>query len=110
MTKDWIWDYGMGRVERYKSLPSNVIYAPKDYSSPGYGRFMYTDFTAMDDNHDEDPMNMMSEYVPATTGSCLSFVYLPLSFSKGANDFNIILQDVNGKFSTYPSSIKLSSF
>ena len=94
LDKNWIWDHGIGRVENSKVMPSRIVYAPKaqDVSN---GMFMYTDFTSMDPGNAGE-MIMMSEFVPATSASCLSFYYLPYVVDSANTYFKVILRDVSG--------------
>ena len=93
----WIWDHGIGRVEDATSLPSSITHPPIDESSPVKGMFMYTDFTSYDYSA-VIKMKIVSEYVPKTAGSCLTFYYMPLAFSKANNQFQILLKDANSKY------------
>ena len=81
-------------MENSKVMPSRIVYAPKaqDVSN---GMFMYTDFTSMNPG-DSGEMIMMSEFVPATSASCLFFYYLPLVVDSNTY-FKIILRDVTGE-------------
>ena len=58
--------------------------------------FMYTDFSLLNDQGMTATMVIHSEFVPATSGSCLTFYYLPISFSNKNATFTITLSDANG--------------
>ena len=90
LSLDWIWDHGIGRVEHSDSLAPRVKYPPKDIGRAG-GMYMYTDFTSLIQG--QGNMILMSEFVPATSGSCFSFDYIPLNFQNINNKFDIILMD-----------------
>ena len=93
----WIWDHGIGRVENSKALPSSMVYAPKPQTDSD-GMFMYTDFTSLTKGtHGE--MDMLSEFVPATPGSCLTFYLLVYNFNASNSSFNVVLKDQTGEFS-----------
>ena len=101
-----LWDLGIGRVEKPSALPRSIAYAPHPREGR-IGMFMYTDFTSLRQGAN-DAMNMRSEYVPATSASCLTFYYLPLSFKDPSNKLNVIL--INGSGESIIISIHLYRF
>ena len=93
---NWVWDHGIGRVENAKALPSRITKPPKDQDAPTSGMYMYSDYTQMDERDEDDPvMYLLSEYVPATTGACLTFYYLPLNVNQV--QFSIVLENMEGQ-------------
>ena len=93
--QNWIWDHGIGRVENYKAYPFSMRYAP--HSQTSGGMYMYTDFSTLTQGTNAE-MDMMSEFVPATTASCLTFYLLVYNFEATKSTFNIKLTDQDGKF------------
>ena len=90
----WTWDHGYGRVEYGSQL--NFIYPPIDQTAPSDGMFLYTDFTSLRTFYSFKNMRIDSEYVSATTASCLTFSYLAMDTTSNSTTFTINAFDSTG--------------
>ena len=90
---DWIWELGLGRVEKAQYLNITNECPPLSRLDDN-GMYMFTDYTQKNSSFNST-MVMNSEYVGSTSSSCLKFYYIPLLFAHAKFSINLI--DTSGE-------------